>query len=61
MQVSDHLRRIIEDLRLDSGYPYPDGSKEDPLRAFAYGLAIGTLEAKLAEWERKLSGGSDGR
>lgn len=54
MTVAQQLRSIIDKLQSDSGYPYREGDKADPARAFAYGLAIGTLEGALQEWERRM-------
>lgn len=54
----NHLRQIIDRLQSDSGYPYKAGDRADPTRAFAYGLAIGTLESLAKEWERRLNGGN---
>ena len=39
------IKKITSGLMDDSGYPYPKDSTEPPMRAFAYGLAIGSLLA----------------
>lgn len=53
MTVADELKRIIQQLKNET----MDGDHTTASRAFAYGMAVGTLETALREWERKLAGG----
>jgi len=51
--VSDHLNAITRKIEHDSGYPYPENSNVPAEKAFAYGLAIGTMLALIKEWEKR--------
>ena len=53
MRVKDYLKEIEDKLVKESGYPYPQGSKVDPHKAFAYGMAIGGLSFIRREWEQE--------
>lgn len=52
--VSNCLKDIIEELTKLSGYPYSDSDPfPNQYRAFAYGLAIGTLSRLQHEYEQR--------
>lgn len=51
--IAEYLKEITTKVMADSGYPYPEGAKVDPNKAFAYGLAIGTLIKLEQEWRDK--------
>ena len=58
MKVSEGLEAIMRELIRDSGYP--DATVKDLAQAFAYGLAIGSIEFLKREWEsREAEAGRD--
>lgn len=42
-ELEKYLDEVINLVQEASGYPYPEDSKEPPIRALAYGVAIGSL------------------
>ena len=55
--VEDYLDEIIENIRKESGYPYPeDLVTTETSRPFAYGLAMGYLMSAKKEWARRMEG-----
>lgn len=51
--VSEHLKEIADLLLKESGYPYPKDSREPSMRAFAFGMAIGSIMKLRGEWKEK--------
>lgn len=56
--VADYLTIIVNNLEAASGYPYPENSVVSGNKAFAYGLAIGTIHGLISKWEERIGYGS---
>ena len=55
MSVEEWFDHIIEEVRVKSGYPYPEGYvAPDNNRAFTYGLAVGTLLKAKDDWVKRM-------
>ena len=54
--TAQYIEEVIQLVYKASGYPYPSdyvGTAETSARAFAYGVALGTLSKCKDEWEQR--------